>query len=81
MADVLNQCLYEGVFPPSWKKARLVHLQKSEKSEGIFSLYRSFCKLNDVGKILKRLLVTRIEYHLAGAGGLSEGQFRFRFSG
>lgn len=75
---VYNHCLREGVFPMRWKTARLVLLRKGNKPEGLPSSYRPLCLLDDVGKVLERLLAERLEDHIARTGGLSEKQFGFR---
>ena len=41
------------------------------------SSYRAVCMLDTVGKILERVLVTRLEKALKNAGGLSPNQYGF----
>lgn len=78
-----NCCLREGHFPLEWKGALLVLTPKnSGRSEPPAELpkARPICLLNEVGKILERILVQRMldwmESH--PESGLSRDQFGFR---
>lgn len=74
-----NAYLRTGTFPKHWKRARLALLTKSGKPESVLSSYRPLCLLNDVGKILKTLLVNSMQGFMADFGiELSERQFGFR---
>lgn len=46
------------------------------KPEGVSSIYRPLCLLNNVGKIFERILVQQIEAHLT-EGRLADSQFSF----
>jgi hypothetical protein len=78
MLQMYNQCLKEGKFPPSWKEARLVLLKKPGKPEGEPTSYRPLCLLDEGGKILERLLSSRITAHIREHGDLAQNQFGFR---
>jgi len=72
LTGVYNLCLREGVFPGRWKRAWLALLAKPGKPEGMPSSYRPLCFLDDVGKIFKFLLTTRMNSHMSITGvGLS----------
>lgn len=79
LTEVFNKCLGESTFPGRWKRARLALFRKPEKPEVVLILYWPLCLLDNVGKILEFLLVSRVEVHMAATGvGLSERQFGFR---
>jgi len=63
----------KGIFSRLCKKAKLVLLRKESKS----SAYRPIYLLNDVGKLLERVIASRIIRHLS-RNGLSVGQYGFR---
>lgn len=79
MRNTLTRCLKEGVFPSRWKKANLVLLQKDGKNPDIPSSYRPICLLDEFGKILERILATRISRFMAESGrDLHPCQYGFR---
>lgn len=73
-----NACLHEGVFPRQWKQQKLVLLPKGNKPPGEPSSYRPICLLDTAGKLLERILASRLETYTEGARGLSDRQFGFR---
>lgn len=80
LLGVFNQCLRQSVFPVAWKEARLVLLHKSPgKPYDAPSSYRPLSVLNTTGKILKRLILSRINRFLESTeGAMSPLQFGFR---
>lgn len=77
----MNDCLGALVFPPRWKKARLVLIRKGpDKPPDAPSSYRPICMLDTTGKLLERLLLQRLEKHLDEHGGnkRAPNQFGFR---
>ena len=78
--DTFNACLQEGIFPAQWKAQRLVLLAKGKKPAQEPSSYRPLCMLDIVGKLFERVLSTRLDAVILGAGGLSNNQFGFRKS-
>lgn len=79
MRRLLTRCLQEGVFPDVWKKANLVLLQKEGKPADNPSSYRPICLLDEMGKLLERIIARRIHEHLTNQGpDLSRHQFGFR---
>ena len=71
-----NRCLQEGYFPEKWKLQRLVLLLKGKKPPDEPSAYRPLCMLDSVGKILERIMYTRME--VIAERHLSDRQFGFR---
>jgi len=77
--DCYNACLSEGSFPKPWKCAKLVLLHKGKgKPKNEPSSYRPISVLDGSGKVLERLLLERLTYHIDSAGALSDLQFGFR---
>ena len=71
---MMNRYLADGIFPDKWKIARLILLEKPKKP-GQKTGYRPICLLNVAGKLLERLLLTRLE---AEGGTMSDRQYGFR---
>jgi hypothetical protein len=76
--DLLNSCLNEGIFPDRWKKQRLVLLPKGKNPPEEPSSYRPICMLDTAGKILERIICTRLEEAVERAGNLAQHQYGFR---
>lgn len=54
-------------------------LQKAGRPAQEPSSYRLLCLINEVGKVLERILVARLQQHLADTGpDLSQAQYGFR---
>lgn len=77
-AECFTRCLREGMFPDSWKVARLVLLKKKEGDPADPGIYRPICLLNEAGKLFERVIVDRINRHLKEANALSKDQYGFR---
>lgn len=71
--EVFNACLQEGVFPKIWKRAIIAWIPKPGGS-GL----RPICLLPTIGKVLDKILASRLAHHLEKTGRLSERQFGFR---
>lgn len=78
--DCLRLCLEDGNFPLRWKKARFVLFSKPNKIAGTVGAYRQICLLDNLGKVLERIifsgLLTCLEPHEEGKN-LSSLQFGF----
>ena len=75
---IYNGCLRKGVFPKRWKRAKLIPIVKPGKEDseevtkcGPISL------LNMEGKILEKLLRTRINYWAYSTNFLNNNQYGF----
>lgn len=76
-----NKCLSNGVFPARWKRAKLVLLCKGQgKARDLPSSYRPISLLDGVGKAFERVLLNRLETHIARVAALSDNQYGFRRS-
>lgn len=77
--EALNRCMTDGVFPKTWKRARLVLLRKGDKPADQPSSYRPLCMLDTTGKLFERILCNRIEEALVNEGtNLANNQYGFR---
>ena len=75
---VYNCCLTNATFPRQWKWARLVLLRKGDKPVDQPSSFRPICLLDNLGKLLERLLLGRLDAAIEESGGLSDAQYGFR---
>ena len=65
VTSLYNGCLRKGCFPKRWKKARIISLTKPGKENcNDTSKYRPISLLNVGGKVLEKLLISRIMYFL-----------------
>ena len=78
LLDLYNACLQQGVFPHRWKMARLVLIRKGTGSPTTPSSYRPLCMLDTTGKLIEKLIRTRLHSAVEAAGGLSPRQYGFR---
>lgn len=73
-----NECLRTGIYPTIWKRGELVIIQKSGDRDPEEPKYcRSICLLDNLGKILERLICKRIQ-ELRDVAGMNPNQFGFR---
>ena len=62
---IYNQCLDRGCFPKRWKAAKIIPIIKpGQENSAEPSKYRPISLLNKGGKILEKLLITRITHYL-----------------
>ncbi|GIY24046.1 RNA-directed DNA polymerase from mobile element jockey [Caerostris darwini] len=68
----------ESVIAQAWKIARIILLDKDNKSLDHPSHFRPICVLPCWGKILDKVITNRLSYHLEENNLISENQFGFR---
>lgn len=79
LVETYNTYLRSGVFPKDWKVAKLILLQNPGRPLDCPAAHRPICLLDEVGKVLERILVRRIWDHLrTERPNISEFQFGFR---
>jgi hypothetical protein len=60
-----NECLKRGYFPKQWKIAKIIPIPKPGKKDSYDpAKYRPISLLNFEGKVLEKLLINRIMYHI-----------------
>lgn len=79
VTQCLNLCLKEGVFPRVWKRALLVLIPKGPLDTNNLKV-RPICLLNEMGKVLERVIALRIENWIDthAESNLTDNQFGFR---
>jgi len=75
---VFNNCLRDGQFPRRWKKGKLVLMRKPGKPLDSPSAYRPICLLDGCGKLLEKLVVSKLRDHLKGEHAIASNQYGFR---
>lgn len=76
---LMNACLKEMRFPERWKVARLVLLHKGAGRPIIgASNFRPICLIDNIAKLLERLVLARLDRAITDSGGLSDHQYGFR---
>lgn len=78
MLDIYNKCITQSSFPKEWKTAKLVLVRKENKPLENPSSYRPLCMLNTVGKLLEKILDTRIRNFLETGNHFAPNQYGFR---
>lgn len=76
--ELMNICLKNGVFPNTWKKARIVLIPKNGKDPSQPSSYRPISLLSIWGKVLDKLITTRLVHFIELNNILSNNQYGFR---
>ena len=65
LTAIYNCCLWRGEFPKRWNKAKLIPTVKPGKeNDNNVSKFRPISLLNIGGKVLEKLLINRINYHI-----------------
>lgn len=81
LVDIFSACFRDEVFPRKWKRAKLVLIPKDVATRpNALPKVRPICLLDDIGKVLERILVSRIKSIMERKPGarLSDHQFGFR---
>lgn len=78
-ATLFDRCLKDGMYPRAWRTARLVLLRKEGRPLDSPSAYRPICLLDEVGKLLERIIAARLEAHMERREpGWHDSQYGFR---
>lgn len=76
---VFDLSLRSGQFPAIWKCGRLCLIQKEGKPPDTPSAYRPIVLLDEAGKMLERIIVSRLTQHITTVGpNLADEQYGFR---
>jgi hypothetical protein len=78
LLNIFNKCLQVPTFHNNWKRQKLVLIPKPGKQRGLPSSYRPLCMMDGLGKLMERLILSRLTPHLEGDKGLSDCQHGFR---
>jgi hypothetical protein len=75
---VYEACLKEGKFTKIWKRADVIILKKGDDKDPTKpKSYRPICLLDNLGKVLERIICSRLATHRE-ATGLNPNQYGFR---
>ena len=78
VSEVYCQCLNRAYFPDEWKTSLIIPVVKPGKANSSqASKYRPISLINTGGKILEKLLISRIMAHLKKHDSLNKNQFGF----
>jgi hypothetical protein len=79
LTAIYNGFLKEGVFPKRWKKSKIIPIVKPDK-EGSdeASKFRPISLLNSGGKVLEKLMISRINHHVYSREYMRDNHYGFR---
>ncbi|GBP30567.1 Probable RNA-directed DNA polymerase from transposon BS [Eumeta japonica] len=77
LVAIFNTCLRNCYFPPIWKKAEIIGINRPGKPRDLFTSYKPIILLSGLGKLFDRILKTRLSDHLFGKGLIIDEQFNF----
>jgi ribonuclease HI len=78
LMGLINVIWTEGTIPKNWKIALIVPILKFCKSECLTESYRPISLLPCLGKVLERMVTSRLYWYVENALKLSNGQSGFR---
>jgi hypothetical protein len=79
LTALYNKCLKTGIFPKRWKKAvTLLIIKPRQEGSDEVSKFRPISLLNTGGKVLEKIMINRINYHVYSRGYMNENQYGFR---
>lgn len=76
--SVFNILFNQGIFPKSWKIAKVMLIPKEGKDPSTSAAYRPICLLPIWGKVLDKIVTKRLKYWLETNNLLSNEQYGFR---
>ena len=77
LAKFFNDCMKDGLFPDELKLGKVTPIYKKDNEE-LFENYRPISTLPVFGKILEKLIYSRLYSFLIAKGIITENQFGFR---
>jgi hypothetical protein len=73
-----NECLNRGVFPARWKRIKLIPITKPGKENcEDATKFRPISLINIGGKVLEKVLINKINYHVYSHELMNNNQFGF----
>lgn len=78
ITDIFNSCIACGYFPDNWKLAKIIMIHKPKKKPSNPVNHRPISLLPTMGKILEKLLLTRLRRHFLEHNTLRDEQYGFR---
>lgn len=78
LLQMYNESWKSGIVPQIWKEATMVPVHKKGKEKSKADSYRPISLLSCVGKLLERMINTRLMWHLEEKNHISPEQAAFR---
>lgn len=78
LALIINACLKLNYFPSKWKHANVIPIKKPGKPAAETTSYRPISLLNSLSKILERIILKRLQDHLAATFAIPDDQHGFQ---
>ena len=78
LLSIFNKSWHLGTIPKKWKEAHIQPILKKGKDRRKLDSYRPISLLSCVGKLLERVVNTRLMWHLESLGFLADTQTGFR---
>lgn len=79
LLKIFNACWLEGIFPKTWKIAKLIVIRKAgDRDWSDPAAYRPISLLPTIGKIFERMIVNRLNNFMSDYSCMSDHQFGFR---
>lgn len=79
LTGIMNRCLSNSFFPKTWKIAFVKTLPKPSKDDYTdLASYRPIGLINVMGKLLEKLIINRLNYHMFKTESHSSRQFGFK---
>lgn len=75
---IINCCLRLSYFPDRWKTAKVIGIKKPNKPPNNPNSYRPISLVSSLSKLLERILLTRINWHLEDHEIIPDQQHGFR---
>lgn len=79
LTRIMNVCLANSYFPKAWKVAFIKALPKPNKDDySDIAAYRPIGLINVLGKLLEKLIIKRLNFHMYSTGNQSNKQYGFK---
>lgn len=78
ITTVMQKHLRNSTFPEIWKITRLALIEKPAKNPTDSKTYRPICIMDTLGKVLEKIVTSRLQDELQANEGIHASQFGFR---
>lgn len=78
LTTIISMCLRLSYFPSSWKLAKVIAIRKPNKPKSLAINYRPISLLSNISKILERIVLYRLNFHIEDHNLIPTEQHGFR---
>lgn len=78
MLEEINRVWNEGSLPPQWKEALIIPIPKPGKQPNSIDNFRPISLTSCVGKVMEKMVLRRLEWHMESQNILPETMIGFR---